>query len=169
MVDTENNPPTIKKYPLEKTKPLKKFIASELGYIFSFLFLGFIVLGSSFVFGFNALTYLVYFGLFVLFIVVTVINFWYQKKYYETYYYDIRKNFLVIKKGVFMPRETILPFEKLQDVYVDQDIFDKIFNIWDLHVSTATIMSGAEAHIDGVNIDNANAMREILLDKIKKD
>ena len=66
-----------------------------------------------------------------------------------------------------MPTETILPFEKLQDVYLDQDLFDKVFGLWDLHVSTATFMSGYHAHIDGVTITNGEEMREMLMDKIK--
>lgn len=68
-----------------------------------------------------------------------------------------------------MPRETILPYEKLQDVYVDQDVFDRIFRLYDVHVSTATFMSGFEAHIDGVNKENAEAIREIILENIRKN
>ncbi|MCX6800864.1 MAG: PH domain-containing protein [Candidatus Diapherotrites archaeon] len=168
MVDKENVVPTIKQYPLERVKILKKFIASEIGYlIWGIIFAGLTVLLSlaPIISGISTILIM---SIVVLFLLITAINWWYQTKYYETYYYDIRQNFLVIKKGVFMPRETTLPFEKLQDVYVDQDIFDRIFNLWDLHVSTATIMSGMEAHIDGVNIGNANVMREILLGKIKE-
>lgn len=67
-----------------------------------------------------------------------------------------------------MPHETMLPYEKLQDVYMDQDLFDRMFNLWDVHVSTATAMSGYEAHIDGVNHENAEALRELILNKIRK-
>lgn len=55
----------------------------------------------------------------VLFFAIFFVHFWYQTLYFEKYYYDIRKDFLVIKKGVFAPREAILPYEKLQDVYID--------------------------------------------------
>ncbi|MEM4663189.1 MAG: PH domain-containing protein [Candidatus Diapherotrites archaeon] len=104
----------------------------------------------------------------LLFIVVIIlILFWYQTLYFEKYYYDIREDFLVIKKGVFAPRETVLPYEKIQDVYIDQDIFDRIFNLWDLHVSTATYLSGQEAHIDGVSLENGEAMKKMILEKIK--
>ena len=51
---------------------------------------------------------------------------------------------------------------------MDQDILDRIFGLWDVHVSTATNMSGAEAHIDGVKHDNANAIKELILAKIRK-
>ena len=55
----------------------------------------------------------------------------------------------------------------MQDVYVDQDIFDRMFGLWDVHVSTATMMSGMEAHIDGVKRENAMKLREMLLQKIR--
>ena len=67
-----------------------------------------------------------------------------------------------------MIRETILNYDKIQDVYMDQDLLDRIFSLWDVHVSTATVMSGAEAHIDGVNHDNALAIRELILSKIRQ-
>jgi len=172
-IDPENKITTVKQFPLERKKIMKKFIASEIGYIIMFLFLGFLglIIGLipilAFFPGALWLVAVLVIGFILLFLVVTGVNWWYQVKYYETYYYDIRQNFLVIKKGVFMPTETILPFEKLQDVYLDQDLFDKIFGLWDLHVSTATFMSGYNAHIDGVSIANGEAMRELLLEKIK--
>ncbi|HZX34751.1 MAG TPA: PH domain-containing protein [archaeon] len=155
---------TVRQYPLERAKILKKFIVSEIGYSFIFLLLAVLAFLFASASGLVApiVTLLV-----VLFIILSLVNLWYQGKYYRVYFYNVKEDFLVIKKGVFMPRETILPFEKLQDVYLDQDIFDRIFSLWDLHVSTATYMSGFEAHIDGVNISNGEAIRELLLNKIK--
>ena len=51
---------------------------------------------------------------------------------------------------------------------MDQDLLDRLFGLWDVHVSTATFMSGWEAHIDGVKHDNAMEIREIILSKIRK-
>ena len=173
-MDEANKNPTIRQYPLEPTKVMKRFLASETGYAIWLVILSVLAIVASFAIGmtfptWNAISFsiIAIIILVLLFIAISIINWWYQAEYYRKYYYDIRENFLVIKKGVFMPSETILPFEKLQDVYMDQDLFDRMFNLWDLHVSTATIMSGAQAHIDGVNIKNGEAMREILLKKIK--
>ena len=104
----------------------------------------------------------------VLYVFLILVYWWYETKYFEKYYYDIRENFLVIKKGVFAPCETTLPYEKLQDVYLDQDLLDRAFNLWDLHVSTATGVSGREAHIDGVNLHNGETMKKMILEKIKE-
>lgn len=169
MVDQENNPPTIKTYPLERRKILKKFVASEIGLLVVVIIIVGILLFFGGASGWGSNAFYAAGAMAGLFILHSAVNWWYQTKYYEVYYYDIRKNFLVIRKGVFMPRETVLPYEKLQDVYMDQDIWDRVFNLWDLHVSTATIMSGMEAHIDGVNKLNAETMRELLLKKIKDE
>lgn len=65
-----------------------------------------------------------------------------------------------------MPREISIPYERVQDVYVDQDLWDRIFHLYDVHLSTATWTSGMEAHIDGVESDAANGLREVLLKTI---
>lgn len=151
--------PTIKQYPLERRKIFKKFIGGMI--VWTILFLIAIVITAFFSQGLLLAVELVLFALLALF------YWWYEVQYFNRYYYDIKQDFLVIKKGVFAPRETTLPYEKLQDVYIDQDLLDRIFNLWDLHVSTATILSGWEAHIDGVNVANGEAMKKIILGKIK--
>jgi membrane protein YdbS with pleckstrin-like domain len=112
--------------------------------------------------------WIVFYIALAIYFIIFIIEIWYQREYYNRYFYDITPDFLVIKKGVIMPHETMLPYEKLQDVYMDQDLFDRIFNLWDVHVSTATAMSGYEAHIDGLSHANAEILREMILNKIRK-
>lgn len=162
----EQNPiPTIKKYPLERRKILKKTIVHTFRWAIIFIIIGVIALLVS---GNQSIVTLIAGACIALLVVLFVVFYWYETLYFEKYYYDIRPDFLVIRKGVFAPRETTLPYEKLQDVYMDQDIFDRIFNLWDLHVSTATFLSGFEAHIDGVSIQNGETMKKMILEKISK-
>jgi len=168
MTDKENSQPTIIQYPLERKKIVKRFAASEFNKIVLWVIISAILLFVSLSPQLSNVALILWAFTAVLFAVYSIVNWWYQNKYFESYYYDIRADFLVIKKGVFMPKETTLPFEKLQDVYLDQDVWDRIFGLWDLHVSTATMASGFHAHIDGVSKENAEAMREILLSRIKK-
>ena len=155
---------TIQKYPLEKRKILKKSIGSVIIWIVLFL----IILLLSYL----PLNQAIYLNLrliaIIILILILVIEPIYQYLYYKKYFYDVRQDFLVIKKGVVMSREVTLNYEKIQDVYMDQDLLDRTFSLWDVHVSTATLMSGSEAHIDGVNHDNALAIRELILSKIRR-
>lgn len=156
---------TIEKYPLEKRKIIKKTI-KETFYLYVLSFILFSILYLFF--GSSDFLYEIKFYLIIILAIYPILKFLYEVAYFKTYFYDVREDFLIIRKGVFMPRETIIPYEKIQDIYVDQDLFDRIFNLYDVHVSTATVLSGKEAHIDGVNKKNAEAIRELILENVRK-
>ncbi|MDO8260279.1 MAG: PH domain-containing protein [Candidatus Magasanikbacteria bacterium] len=107
-------------------------------------------------------------GVIGLFFIIFLVEYTYQKWYFTGYFYDLTDHFIVIKKGVFTPREINIPYERIQDIYVDQDIFDRIFGLYDVHISSATITSGFEAHIDGVEKIAADGLRESLLKTVQE-
>lgn len=92
----------------------------------------------------------------------------YETIYFLNYFYDNDENNVFIRKGIFAKREITLPFSKITDVYVDQDIWDVILGLYDLHISTPTAESGKFAHIDGLNKKGANAIKKMILDKVNK-
>lgn len=102
-------------------------------------------------------------------VLAVVLNFLYHYAYYKTYYYDITNDMLVIRKGVFTPKEISIPFSRIQDVYVDRDFLDLLLGLYDVHVSSATLQSGVDAHIDGVKAKHATMLKELILEKIKKE
>lgn len=150
--------PTIEKYPLERVKIVKKWIVSMISWI---------VLIAALLFGLSLAIQLDVFSIMwiplVLLVILAVWQAWYENEYYNRYFYDFQPKVMVIRKGVITTRETTLPYTKIQDVYMDQDILDRVFNIWDVHVSTPTFTSGVEAHIDGVNRENALVLRDSIL------
>jgi putative membrane protein len=148
---------TIEQYPLEKNKVLKRWVSAMLGWLF-----------LEIVFLFAAIDAKITLLLLPLsFLVLAVWQWFYETKYFQAYFYDLTPDFLAIRKGWITPREVQLPYEKLQDVYMDQDLLDRVLGLWDVHVSTATMMSGMEAHVDGVNRENAEKIRELVLGKIR--
>jgi len=159
----ENKTPTIRQYPLERRKIVKKFAIAMIFWGIVFLV---IILATVFLVRDQGFSFALLCAEIALLAALAAAYWWYETKYFERYYYDIRPEFLVIKKGVFAPREITLPYGKLQDVYLDQDLFDRAFSIWDLHVSTATYSSGFEAHIDGVSVSNGETMKKMVLEKI---
>lgn len=115
---------------------------------------GTIIIGAIIFFAFTLfLTFLAY-GLYV-------------KEYIKRYYYDANENFITIKKNVFTPTEIHIQYQKIQDVYVDQDLLDRLFGIYDVHIASATASSGIEAHIDGVSSNTAEGLKNFILEKIK--
>ena len=114
---------------------------------------GFFILGAAF--------------LLVILVVFFVIYGLYIKAYIKRYYYDCGDQLVTIQKKVFTPTEIHVLYQKIQDVYVDQDILDRIMGLYDVHIASATVTSGIEAHIDGVDQKNAEAIKEFLLNKIQ--
>lgn len=92
----------------------------------------------------------------------------YVKFYIKYYFYDGGMDFITIKKGVFAPTEIHVQYQKIQDVYVDQDILDRMMGLYDVHIASATVSSGIEAHIDGVEKETAERLKDFFLQKINE-
>lgn len=161
---------TREKFPLSTKKVLKKTVAGTLVWAVFLL----IIYGIS-VFFLTSLTQItgnyfgiVTFGIFGFIFLVVVLTYLYQQWYYNVYFYDLTSDFIVIKKGPITPHEITIPYERIQDVYVDQDILDRIFGLYDVHLSSATISSGLAAHIDGLEKQAADGLRGVLLETVSK-
>ena len=161
---------TRQQFPLSYKKIIKKTMTSTIAVtILLFAVWGFLV----FIFGSigqEAVGWLgtATFGIFGFLFVVVMLTYFYQRWYFSSYFYDLTDDFIQIKKGPITPREITIPYERIQDVYVDQDIFDRIFGLYDVHLSSATVSSGMEAHIDGVEKQATEGLRTILLEKVKQ-
>jgi membrane protein YdbS with pleckstrin-like domain len=176
----------VERYPLNSKKIWKKMIAGAIALLIFFLVLfipvGGVLFGSYGLYliamgresemqGNTALVmnFLYTFALFMaaFFVVLCILNYFYQRAYIKRYYYNVNDKLIIIRKGVFAQQEITVPFERIQDVYVDQDLFDVLFGLYDVHISTATATSGVIAHIDGVEKAAAEEIRKIILSKIQ--
>ena len=106
---------TIKQYPLEVRKVAKKTIGAFIALILLFL----IVSVPAHMFLWKLYPKILIIAD-IIFVIILILEPVYQYFYYKKYFYDVRQDFLVIKKGVIMPREAILNYEKIQDVYMDR-------------------------------------------------
>src|SRR3989338_1887689 len=155
-------------YPLSKKKILKKTLVHTIVWIVTIT-----IISSTVIFFLMKASdgqYVVSTFLLSLFLIIVVVlpTYLYQVWYFNVYFYDLTPDFIVIKKGPITPREITIPYERIQDVYVDQDIFDRILGIYDVHLSSATISSGMEAHIDGVERPAADGLRAMLLQTVSE-
>lgn len=162
------------KYPLESRKPLKKTIGGIFMFIYMFSLI-FIFLFYYFLFGggksiFQKLNFweILYISIGI-FVLIFILKYIYEVFYMKYYFYNLVDKNLIIKKGVFSRNEITLPINRLQDVYVDQDIFDRIFGLYDVHVSSATSISVKLSHIDGLNKENAQIIKNLILSGIHKE
>ncbi|MEW6329553.1 MAG: PH domain-containing protein [Candidatus Micrarchaeota archaeon] len=158
--------PTSKQVPLHPNKILKKTISGSASALLVLLFVSFMIIAVTA----SAIGLSVALGVAIVILVGAVaIEYIYQTWYYRAYYYDIKTEILVIRKGVFAPKEISVPFARIQDVYVDRDLLDLAFGLYDVHISTATEQSGVHAHIDGVDEGNAQKLKEMIIARVKKE
>lgn len=161
---------TREQFPLSEKKPLKKttyYIISSIGILILLLVGGFAL--TSFLnwsFEKEFLPIVIFWCIFS--IVGNFLMYFYQIWYFQVYFYDLTDDFIIIRKRVITPREITIPYERVQDVYVDQDLLDRIFGLYDVHLSSATISSGIEAHIDGVEKEAAGGLRKLILEKVSE-
>ncbi len=173
---------TREKFPLSSKKIFKKTVPAIMSSIFSNIVLLIILLGiRAFMNGGAALKFpakwvsiinepgLIVYVMFVsiLYSPVSVfMRYQFQKWYFQVYFYDLTDDFIIIRKRVFSPIEITIPYERIQDVYSDQDMLDRLFGLYDIHLSSATVSSGIEAHIDGLEKEAADGLKKALLGKI---
>lgn len=157
--------PTCRRHPLQPQKVVKKTLAQLLSLLSgvvltSFFFWGLLIaaLGASTAAG------LLLLGTGIAGLAIYA----YEHIYFGRYYYHLDEEHLVIRKGVFTYGETTLPYARIQDVFVDQDVLDQTFGLYDLHVSTATLQSAANAHIDGLSFSGAEAIKAEILERMKR-
>lgn len=161
---------TREQFPLSTKKILKKTISGMLVWMVFLLFpYGFFAFSSVLATkSIGSLFGIISFAVFGLLFFIMAITFLYQWWYYNVYFYDLTSDYVVIKKGPVTPREITIPYERIQDVYVDQDLLDRLFGLYDVHLSSATISSGIEAHIDGIEKPAADGLRAMLLQTLSE-
>jgi membrane protein YdbS with pleckstrin-like domain len=161
------------RFPLSTKKIVKKTFSTSLGLVIVLL-----VMSGGVVFTLSAAQTLPFFSSYIpLVSLISVIlmvcsilyQYVYQYLYFQSYYYELTEHFVVIRKGVIAAREITIPYQRVQDIYMDQDILDRMFGLYDVHLSTATVSSGFEAHIDGLEQAAATGLRDVLLSTVRRN
>lgn len=82
----------------------------------------------------------------------------YQYFYYKTYFYDFSSEGAKISKGIFKRSTGYVTYDKILNIYLDQDPLDKMFGLYDAHFETAATESGSYSHVDGLDKENAEKL-----------
>ena len=162
---------TREEFPLSVKKVLKKTLTGTIAWIIIFLILfgfGLVAVLSAQNETVNGVVGIIAAIILVLLLLIVILTYLYQNWYYNVYFYDLTSDYVIIKKGPITPKEITIPYERVQDVYVDQDLLDRMLGIYDVHVSSATISSGMAAHIDGVEKSASDGLRAILLQTVNE-
>lgn len=151
--------------PLSYKKIIKKSFVPIFATLSVSFFIGVIVYVTSGVRS-NVVTYAVLWALLFDLIVISAIV-GYQYLYYKFYYYSFEEDKAEIKKGVVAIATGHVRYGKIQNIYVDQDILDRIFGLYDVHYETAGEVSRFYSHVDGLNRENSELLVSFLNKKVQ--
>jgi len=98
---------------------------------------------------------------------VFFLKLFYEAAYFRNYDYSDNGEILVFRKGVFTIKDVTVSYEKIQNVFVDRDVFDRIFGLYDVHLSTVGMISQMQLHVDGINERDAGGLRDFFLSRVK--
>ena len=153
--------------PLEKKKIIKKSFSSIVGSALLSLFAALMI--WLVLYSMDKNTSGILFA-FLAFIVINLIFggsvILYQYLYYKFYYYNFGDDSAEIKKGVISNATGHVRYSRIQNIYVDQDILDRIFGLYDVHYETAGESSGFYSHVDGLNKENSDKLVAFLNDRV---
>jgi putative membrane protein len=159
--------------PLEKRKIIKKSIGSIIGCVVA---IAVIVGGLAVMKGFGEAELGTWFFNLIgviqistasFFIIIALLNILYQYLYYKFYYYNFEEETGEIKKGVISLATGHVYYSRIQNIYVDQDILDRMFGLYDVHYETAGDTSSFYSHVDGLNKTNADLLVKFIIEKSK--
>jgi uncharacterized membrane protein YdbT with pleckstrin-like domain len=156
-----------KQFDLEAVKPLKKTVAGT-AYAIAIV-LGLLIAINVFFKDFAQQATWLLGAAIALVVIYAVAAFAYHTQYYWNYEYKTTRNVLKIRKGVFGFVTVYVPYSRVQNVFVDMDIFDRLFGLRDTHLSTIGFSSVREMHVDGLNATNSEGLKNFLLDAVRKN
>lgn len=152
-----------KKFPLQGIKPLKKSVSTT--------FWVFLIAGILTLIIYPLASWLG--GIILRWLPVTLaaifgIKLIYEVFYFRSYDYSDNEEIMVLRKGVFMVTEVTVPYEKIQNVFINRDIFDRVFGLYDVHLSTVGRVSQMELHIDGISMESSESLKNLLMGRISE-
>ncbi|HQT44402.1 MAG TPA: PH domain-containing protein, partial [Candidatus Micrarchaeota archaeon] len=77
----------------------------------------------------------------------------------KTFRFSLQKGFLFVRSGSINPNYEIVPYENVQDAQVSQGIFERIFGIANVYVSTPA----GTVPVFGIKLESAQEFRKDLL------
>jgi len=101
------------------------------------------------------------------------------------FHYSVEEKFLILKQGILSKQQLHVPYGVIQNLFVKQDLFDRIFGLASLTIENASQGAGAlmpprrrvemvgfsgnKVSIPGLSKANAEILKDIILQKMKEN
>lgn len=83
---------------------------------------------------------------------------------YYRYFYHVEEEELIIQKGVFNQSRTKLPFERIQNLHIEQNVLHRSLNVVSLRIESAG-SAGSEVTIDALKRPEAELLRDYIFEQ----
>jgi len=77
-------------------------------------------------------------------------------------YYGLDDGQFVISRGIILKQRGFFPLSRITDIYLERSPLDFVFGLHTLHISTPTSLSERFARIEGLNLETALALQQLL-------
>jgi len=92
---------------------------------------------------------------------------WYTHEFFRTFIYEPRGDYFFSRKGVITPSYTLIPYKNMQDIHVEQSLYDRIFGLWAVKIYSATFSRRGSDIIFGLNRENAERLKTEILERMR--
>lgn len=123
---------TEKNYPVERVWVFKSILGSLLG---------FLILGPFYFFGIRD-SEIDFYMVFIIGFIPFYILYAYLRKI--TFHYSIENQFLTLRQGILSKQQRHIPYGVIQNVFVKQDLFDRLFGLASLILENASMGAGSQ-------------------------
>ena len=97
-----------------------------------------------------------------LFLLLTIVSLLIAYLKYKNFQFKITKDQFYLKTGIFNKSQTILPFEKIQNVKLKQNFIQQFIKVYELTIETAG-STDTEISIKALSFKDADTLRKLLL------
>jgi len=149
---------TEKNYPVEGIWVWKSILGLLIALAVTGVYLLFFLTGAG---GVKAIVGVIYnFGIYIIFAICYVI---YAALRRNTFHYSIDSKFLNLQQGILNKQQRHIPYGVIQNVFVKQDLFDRVFGLASLSLENASMGAGSQqegqAKIFGMTLGNKKQQR----------
>ncbi len=104
----------------------------------------------------------------ILMLTVIIAARWYTSEFFRTFIYEPRGDYFFSRKGVVTPSYTLIPYKNIQDIHVEQSIYDRIFGLWSMKIYSATFSTRGSDIIFGLSKKTAERLKTEILERMRE-
>ena len=102
-----------------------------------------------------------------LIVIIIFLSIWISK-FYNSIFYSLMENELVVEKGVIWKKKNIIPYSKITNVDVSQGPLERALGIASIRIQTAGYSGAARPEASLIGIRNYERLKNTILEKVRK-